>query len=85
MTKYLDLGYKGSIDIDGIVTTMRDKHLLSSKNMKIVMTEAKQVVLDGGETECFKITGVAPSDEIQQIINDTDASLIANQPTIEQL
>lgn len=85
LTKYLDLGYKGSIDIDCIVTTMRDKHLLSSKNMKIVMTEAKQVVLDGGETECFKITGVAPSDEIQQIINDTDASLIANQPTIEQL
>lgn len=85
LTKYLDLGYKRSIDIDDIVTTIRDKQLLSSKNMKIIMTEAKQVVLNGGETECFKITGVTPSDEIQQVINQTDAKLNVNHPTIEQL
>lgn len=85
LVKYLDLGYKGSIGIDGIVKCLRDKKLLTSKNMNIVMTEAKQVVLNQGETECFKVTGVAPSDEIQQIIDETDASLLANQPTIEQL
>ena len=85
LVKYLDLGYRGTINIDGIVDCLRNKGILTSKNMNILMKEAKQVVLDGGETVHFKVTDVAPSDEIQQIIYNTDAELSANQAPIEQL
>lgn len=73
LTTYL-FGSKSAwrVTIDDCVDILRDKNVLNSKNMAILMTEAREIVKEGGETEHFVVTDVAPSEEIQKIIEDTD-------------
>ena len=87
LVKYLNLSpYRWNIDIDQAVNILRKKEVLTSKNMSIIMKEAKNVVIEQGETDCFKITDVVPSEEIQQVIIDTDAKLqVPAQDVIPQV
>ena len=80
LVKYLNLPYRWTIDIDYIVKVLREKEVLTSANMAVVMKEAKKHVIENGETTCFKVTDVAPSDDIQAIMDETDAKLIPQQP-----
>jgi hypothetical protein len=71
-----------NITIDDCVEILRDKNLLNSKNMAVLMTEAKGIVKESGETAHFMVTDVVPSEEIQKIITDTD---IAEAPIVSPI
>ena len=73
--KFFKLEHGRSISIDDIVDRLKDKRLLNSSNLAIVMKEAKKVIKDTieGDTEYFVFTDIAPVEEIQQEVAETDA------------
>lgn len=82
LTKYLlgNTHNMHNLDIDNCVEILRDKKLLTSRNLEVFMTEAKQIVRESGETEYFKVTDVVPREDIQKIVEDTDAALTPKEP-----
>lgn len=67
------------IQIDDIVDRLRDKRLLDSSNLAIVMKEAKKVIKSTieSDTTYFVYTDIAPTEEIQKEVEETDAEIAA--------
>lgn len=86
LTTYL-FGSKSAwrVTIDDCVDILRDKNVLSSKNMAVLMAEAREIVKNEGETGHFVITDVVPSEEIQKIIEETDLSEAPIAPPTESI
>lgn len=73
--KFFNLQPGRGISIDDIVDRLKDKRLLNSSNLAIVMKEAKKIMQETVEsdTEYFMFTDVAPVEEIQKEVAETDA------------
>jgi len=72
---FFKLQHGRGITIDDIVDKLKDKRLLNSSNLATVMKEARKVIKDTieGDTEYFVFTDIAPVEEIQQEVAETDA------------
>jgi hypothetical protein len=79
--KYFDLKAADSIVIDDIIDKLKDKRLLDSNNLAVVMKEAKKVIKSSIEedTNYFVFTDLAPIKEIQKEVEETDAEIAAAQ------
>jgi hypothetical protein len=81
LTQYLGFKrYEYSLTLDDIVDTLKEKGLLTSANMSLIMDQAKELVRASGETEHFIATDVVPTPEIIEIMATTDAK---NAPIVE--
>ena len=80
--KFFKLEHGRGITIDDIVDRLKDKRLLNSSNLAIVMKEARKVIKDNieGDTEYFVFTDIAPVEAIQKEVAETDAEEAAQQP-----
>jgi hypothetical protein len=78
---FFDLQARRSISIDDMIDKLKDKRLLNSSNLAILMKEAKKVIKDNidGSTEYFVFTDIAPVEEIQKEVAETDAEEAAQQ------
>lgn len=82
--KFFNLHACGSIDIDGIINRLKDKRLLDSSNLAIVMTEAKKVITEAvsATVDSFKIIDIEPIEEIKKEVEETDAEILAAQAVV---
>ena len=78
---FFKLQHGRSISIDNMIDRLKDKRLLNSSNLAILMKEAKKVIKDTieGDTEYFVFTDIAPVEEIQKEVAETDAEEAAQQ------
>jgi hypothetical protein len=78
---FFKLQHGRGISIDDIIDRLKDKRLLNSSNLAIVMKEAKKVIKNTieGDTEYFVFTDIAPTEEIQKEVAETDAEEAAEQ------
>jgi len=84
---FFKLSHGRSISIDDMIDKLKDKRLLNSSNLTIVMKEAKKVMKASleSDTEYFEFTDVAPVESIQLEVEETDAeeaAAIQSQVTI---
>lgn len=72
---FFKLSHGRTICIDDIIDKLKDKRLLNSSNLAIVMKEAKKVIKDTieNDTNYFVFTDIAPIESIQQEVAETDA------------
>lgn len=72
---FFKLSHGRTICIDDIIDKLKDKRLLNSSNLAIVMKEAKKVIKDTieNDTNYFVFTDIAPVESIQQEVAETDA------------
>jgi len=73
------------IDIDDVVNKLKDKKLLNSSNLATVMKEARKVIKNNieSQTDYFIFTDIAPVEEIQKEVAETDAEdALAAQPQV---
>ena len=79
--KFFKLQSGQGISIDEIVDRLKEKRLLNSSNLAIVMKQAKKVMKESleSDTEYFMFTDVAPIESIQQEAAETDAEEAAQQ------
>jgi hypothetical protein len=76
---FFKLAASNSIQIDDIVDKLKDKKLLDSSNLAIVMKEAKKVMKETVEsnTEYFIFSEIEPTEEIKKEVEETDAEIAA--------
>ncbi len=82
---FFKLSHSHGISIDDIIDKLKDKRLLNSSNLAIVMKKAKKVMKATleSDTEYFEFTDVAPVESIQQEVAETDAEeAAAAQPQV---
>ena len=79
--KFFKLQSGQGISIDEIVDRLKEKRLLNSSNLAIVMKQAKKVIKNTieGDTGYFVFTDIAPIESIQQEVAETDAEEAAQQ------
>lgn len=79
--KFFKLEHGRGITIDDMVNKLKDKRLLNSSNLAIVMKEAKKVIKSTieGDTDYFVFTEIVPVEEIQKEVAETDAEDAAAQ------
>lgn len=72
--KFFDLQAGRGIDIDDIINKLKNKQLLNSTNLKIVMSEAKKIVKEQVEsaTSYFEPVDIMPIKSIQEEVAKTD-------------
>ena len=73
--KYFNLTPSRGIDIDDIIEKLKDKKLLTTSNLNMVMKKAKELMHEQMEnvTKYFKPTGIEPIDAIKSEVIETDA------------
>lgn len=76
---FFKLTASNSIYIDDIVDKLKDKKLLDSLNLAIVMKEARKIIKSNieGTTNYFVHTNIEPTEEIQREVEETDAEIAA--------
>ena len=76
---FFDLKTGNGIMIDDIIDRLKDKRLLDSSNLAIVMREAKKIIKENieGQTDYFMFTEIAPIEEIRKEVEETDAEIAA--------
>lgn len=83
--KFFKLQHGRGISIDDMIDRLKDKRLLNSSNLAILMKEAKKVIKNTieGNTGYFVFTDIAPVEEIQKEVAETDAEeAAAAQPQV---
>lgn len=73
--KYFNLTASRGIDIDDIIDKLKDKKLLNTPNLNLVMKKAKELMHEQMEnvTKYFNPVGIDPVDSIKTEVADTDA------------
>jgi len=84
LCNFFDLDRRSYIGIDEIVKRLVEKDILTSKNLYMLLNLVKEEVENSGNTECFKMTDVAPTPELQELAKKTDAKQVKEE-TIEEL
>lgn len=83
---FFNLKAANSIQIDDIIDRLKDKRLLDSSNLAIVMREAKKVIKSTIEddTNYFVFTDIEPTEEIKKEVAETDAEIAAEKVVIPE-
>jgi hypothetical protein len=84
LCNFFDINRRSYIGIDEIVKKLIEKDILSSKNLKMLLDMVKEEVENSGNTDCFKMTDVLPTPELQELAKITDAKQVKEE-TIEEL
>ncbi len=84
LCNFFNINHRSRISIDNIVNKLKEKEVLTTKNLYMLLDMVTEEVQDHGNTACFKMTGVAPIPELVEIAKQTDARL-EKPETIEEL
>jgi hypothetical protein len=84
LCNFFNVNYRSHLSIDYIVDKLKEKEVLTTKNLYMLLDMVTEEVQDHGDTDCFKMTGVAPIPELIEIAKQTDVKL-EKPETIEEL
>jgi hypothetical protein len=84
LCNFFDINRRSYIGIDEIVKKLVEKDILTSKNLYMLLNLVKEEVENSGNTDCFKMTDVLPTPELQELAKITDAKQAKEEP-IEEL